>query len=149
MYDMVSFMIPGKPCPKGRPRYTREGRAYTPKETREYEEFVRECYATSKRTDFGEIPVEIRILAKFKIPKSASKKRAQAMREGSILPTVKPDLDNVVKSILDSLNGLAYKDDAQVTDLKIYKRYADEPMVIVMIQAAGETSVGEIERSVS
>ena len=34
------------------------------------------------------------------------------MFKGEMLPTKKPDVDNIIKIILDSLNGLAYKDDA-------------------------------------
>ena len=43
----------------------------------------------------------------------------------------KPDLDNIAKIVLDSLNGLAYKDDRQVVSLKIEKHYADKPLVKV------------------
>jgi len=37
----ITFAIPGKPVPKGRPRVTRSGRVYTPKATRDYESLVR------------------------------------------------------------------------------------------------------------
>ena len=47
-------------------------------------------------------------------------------------PTKKPDADNIAKVVCDALNGLAYKDDAQVIDLTVHKRFGD-PKVIVKI----------------
>ena len=48
-------------------------------------------------------------------------------------PTVKPDCDNLAKSILDSLNGLAYQDDKQVVELSIKKYYAENAEVRVRL----------------
>ena len=36
----VSFVVPGEPVGKGRPRFTRTGRAYTPKKTETAESIV-------------------------------------------------------------------------------------------------------------
>ena len=46
----------------------------------------------------------------------------------------KPDADNVAKSVLDSLNLLAFDDDRQVVVLKVSKEWADEPRVSVKIR---------------
>ena len=55
------------------------------------------------------------------------------MERGLILPTKKPDADNIAKAILDALNGLAYYDDAQVVHLEVQKRYSNEPRAEVFI----------------
>ena len=55
------------------------------------------------------------------------------MLENKVFPTTKPDTDNIAKSILDSLNGIAYKDDKQVVDLRVRKQYAEVPSVSVWI----------------
>ena len=55
------------------------------------------------------------------------------MQQGLILPTKKPDTDNIAKAILDALNGLAYYDDAQICQLEVYKFYSDEPRAEVYI----------------
>lgn len=55
-----------------------------------------------------------------------------------IRPTKKPDLDNVIKIILDGLNGLAYGDDKQVVELKALKCYAKEPFVLIQIEEMKE-----------
>lgn len=68
------------------------------------------------------------------VPKSVSKVKREKMLSGSIKPGVKPDLDNVAKSILDALNGIAYYDDNQITDLKIAKRYSEKPRVDVILK---------------
>lgn len=52
------------------------------------------------------------------------KKQVKLIENNELFPTVKPDTDNISKIILDALNGLAYYDDNQVTDLTIYKQYA-------------------------
>lgn len=55
------------------------------------------------------------------------------MLNNEINPTTKPDTDNIAKSILDSLNGIAYKDDKQVVKLTVEKRYDEIPSVSVWI----------------
>ena len=79
-------------------------------------------------------PLRVTIRAFLEIPKSTSKKKKQQMLDNAILPMVKPDTDNIAKSILDSLNGIAYKDDKQVAELIVYKFYNDTPYVNVTIE---------------
>jgi Holliday junction resolvase RusA-like endonuclease len=51
------------------------------------------------------------------------------------MPTTKPDADNVVKAVFDGLNGVAFRDDVQVVDLRVRKRYSATPAVRVQLQA--------------
>lgn len=117
-------VVTGKIRGKARPRICR-GHAFTPKNTVEYEKLVRECY---KQQDgrYLDGPIKALIIAYYKIPKSYSKKRVQAIRDGLEKPTKKPDADNIGKIILDSLNGIAYKDDACVVDFRVKKEYTEE-----------------------
>ena len=55
---------------------------------------------------------------------------------GIIRPTIKPDVDNIAKVILDSLNGLAYKDDKQIVFCIISKWYGENPKVEVILEEA-------------
>ncbi|WP_332834903.1 RusA family crossover junction endodeoxyribonuclease [Clostridium perfringens] len=48
------------------------------------------------------------------------------MRDELEKPTKKPDVDNIAKIILDSLNGVAYKDDSQIVDIRIIKKYTED-----------------------
>ena len=117
-------VVTGKTRGKARPRVCR-GHAFTPKDTIEYEKLVRECY---KKQDgrYLEGSIKALIIAYYKIPKSYSKKRVQAIRDGLEKPTKKPDADNIAKIILDSLNGVAYKDDSQIIELRVIKRYTED-----------------------
>ena len=117
-------VVIGKIRGKARPRVCR-GHAFTPKDTVEYEKLVRTCY---KEQDgrYLEGSIKALIVAYYKIPKSYSKKRVQAIRDGLEKPRKKPDADNIGKIILDSLNGIAYKDDSQIIELSVIKRYTEE-----------------------
>lgn len=75
----------------------------------------------------------MRILAFYSIPKSASKKKRTLMVEGKIRPTKKPDMDNVMKMIADSLNQVAYRDDTQIVDAQVRKFYSEQPRIEVSI----------------
>jgi len=57
-------------------------------------------------------------------------------------PTVKPDIDNFAKAILDALNGIVWLDDAQICSLQITKSYNLKPTITVEIeQHQGESNV--------
>lgn len=132
----VDFVIQGKAQAKQRPRFnTHTGRTYTPNETIAYENWVKTCYLEKyKDKELMEKPLRVTIKAYFEIPKSTSKKRKQQMMDNEILPMVKPDTDNIAKGVLDSLNGIAYKDDKQVVELIVNKYYNNTPYVSVMIE---------------
>lgn len=129
------FVIKGEPKGKGRPRFTKTGRVYTPSETSRYEELVRLSYLNMAKGYKFTSPVRVTIKAFCKPPKGKSKKVVEDMLNGRILPTKKPDADNVAKIILDGLNKVAWDDDTQVVDMMVTKRYSEEPMVAVIIEA--------------
>ena len=122
---------------KARPKFIRAtGRTYTPKTTMEYEEKIRAAYLEKYGKD--ECPegaaYSVVIRAYFPIPKSDRKATRIKKEQNIIRPIIKPDLDNVGKVVLDGLNGVAFKDDKQVVSLKVYKFYADEPYIHIVIQ---------------
>jgi len=138
----VKFTICGEPKGKGRPRFnTKTGQAITPKDTVNYETLVRMEYMS--QCDNVMFPdgsmLDMRIKAYYSIPKSVSKKKQAQMLEGIIRPTKKPDMDNVVKIIADSLNKVAYRDDTQIVDCQCRKFYSDKPRVEVRILEIGRT----------
>ena len=135
----VCFTIPGPPQGKGRPRVVRTktgaSLTYTPDKTVAYEELVRIRYkAAASGFCFPEnAQIGVQITAWFQIPKSKSRKVRFAMAAGQVLPTKKPDCDNIVKIVCDALNGIAYKDDQQVVLAQIRKRYAEIPKTEVKL----------------
>jgi len=133
---IYEFEMIGDPVGKARPRMnTRTGRAYTPTNTKLYEYSLRQWFIR-EYPNFKPIEsrVKVTIIAYFSVPKSTSKKKKQQMLNDEIYPTVKPDTDNIAKSILDSLNGIAYLDDKQVVKLEVEKYYAASANVAVMIE---------------
>lgn len=132
----VKFIIPGPPQGKARARTTRFG-TYTPEKTVLYENLIKVCY--QQETNFyTEKPLHITIEAIFEPMKSVSKAQRQAMLNGLIKPTKKPDIDNIAKVVLDALNGIAYKDDTQVINLELHKKYGEIGKVMVSITEAGD-----------
>lgn len=134
----IKFTVPGNPRGKQRPRICRiRGKTitYTPKQTSEYEKLVRASYmAVSKAKFERNLPLEISILALYPVPKSVNKKLKSSMLKGGILPTKKPDSDNIIKIILDALNCVAYRDDAQICKVYFEKMYAEKPETKIIIK---------------
>ena len=133
---MIQFTIPGPPKGKGRPRFARMGnfvKTYTPKETASWENLVKVMYLQANPGPPTELPVSIQIMAYFPIPKSMRKsERELAEKEGLPVQT-KPDIDNVLKGILDGLNGVAFVDDKQVYRIWAEKWYSLVPRTEVKI----------------
>ncbi len=121
------FTIHGRPRGKGRPKFTKDGHAYTDEKTREYERIVRNVFRKKYGMD-AIIPkgyyITVEIIANFKVPDSDSKSRKAAKRTGMIPADIKPDVDNITKIILDSLNGEAWGDDSEVNDQHTQKQYS-------------------------
>lgn len=133
---IYEFEVPGKIIGKGRPRlnsYT--GVVYTPTRTKDYESLV-EQYFLLKYPRFKALEgrIKVSIIAYFSIPKTTRKSDINEMLENNISPTKKPDIDNIVKSILDSMNKFAFKDDNQITKLEVEKKYSIEDKVYVKIE---------------
>lgn len=118
------IVVEGKIKGKARPRVF-NGRAMTPKDSVNYENWVRLCYQQQEGKHL-EGSIRARIVAYYKVPKSYTKKRVQAIREGLEHPLKKPDADNIAKIILDSLNDIAFHDDSQIIELTVIKRYTEE-----------------------
>lgn len=145
----VKFVVLGEPQGKGRPRFVTRynpetkksfGKARTPEETIVYEnlvktEYNRQCEGFRFSDD---AMLDMRIMAFYSIAQSKSKKMKEAMRNHEIRPIKKPDADNVIKVIADSLNQVAYRDDAQIVDTMFRKFFSDKPRIEVSIRIAGE-----------
>lgn len=147
---MIHFKYMGEAVGKGRPRVTvRKSKskdngqiyahAYTPKKTREFEDAIRFEFMAS---NCEHIPVYDKektlmanILIGMSIPKSYPKYKQALCRCRMIAPANKRqgDLDNILKSVFDALNGCAYVDDCQIVKVTAEKVYADEPFVEVTI----------------
>ena len=137
----IKFIVEGQAVGKQRPKAAIIGghaRVYTPAKTINYESLVRDAY--KKASDGivleGEIHAEIVIayqLEKRHYLKKGINKEGLLKLSHEINPTKKPDIDNVVKSIFDALNSVAYKDDSQINNVSITKIYEEMPFVSVSL----------------
>lgn len=133
----LAFTIPGDPRGKGRPRATTIGgnaRMFTDAKTASYENLVKlaASRALGDRTPLDE-PLTVVVTVRMTPAASHSEKKRRAMIAGEIAPTKLPDLDNVVKAVLDGCNKVAFRDDALIVSLIARKRYAATPGVDVEI----------------
>ncbi|PST41667.1 RusA family crossover junction endodeoxyribonuclease [Faecalibacillus faecis] len=139
-YKKFWFTVPGAIVGKGRPRFTTQGRfvrAYTPKKTRDYEQKIAMYYrkTTSYKSNKA---LRVKIFAYREVPKSTTKKLKNCLLDKTFFCTVKPDIDNIIKVVLDALNDVAYYDDIQVCQLVIMREYAENECLKVCIEEIGE-----------
>jgi Holliday junction resolvase RusA-like endonuclease len=137
----VHFTIPGAPIGKGRPIAGKSFAGFTtlrtPSKTVKYESEVRLFAAQAMGgRDLIDCAVAVRLAIYCAIPKSMTKKDRLRVERDELRPTTKPDLDNVVKAIFDGMNGVVWKDDVQVVDAAVSKRFSDNPRVIVTVVPA-------------
>ena len=114
------FRCEMEPVAKARPRITRSGRTYTPAKTANAETVLRTAmrkFAAGK----SEFPLNVacHVTINFFMKRPTSKKKAEHV-------TVRPDLDNYLKLVMDAGNGILWKDDSYVTKIVCSKAYADE-----------------------
>jgi Holliday junction resolvase RusA-like endonuclease len=138
----IKIFIPGQPQGKERARSriitSRSGKQftshYTPSKTRAHEKRIAQLAAEAmQRRMIIDGPVELELKMAFEVPASWPQwKRDMALR-GEIVPTVKPDSDNIEKSIKDGMNKIVWLDDCQVTETRKMKFYAERPGVLVYV----------------
>lgn len=136
----IRIVVPGNPVGKGRPRaYQTRGprrtiKMHTPEKTRDAERVVKEI----ARSAMGgmppiEGPVSVQMTISHEARKSWSKAKRNAALLGEIAPTIKSDIDNVIKLYFDAMNGVVWHDDVQVVEVRARKTFAEHPFVIVTV----------------
>lgn len=136
---MISFVVPGTPVGKGRPKFARRGAftvAYTSEKTASYENLVKvkaEEAMVGRQVIDGAVSVAIELYVTP--PASWSQKKQRAALAGEVFPTSKPDMDNVIKGLFDACNEIVWRDDKQVADLQVTKRYADKAEACMRVTA--------------
>ena len=133
----MELTIFGDPVPQGRPRFTKTGHAYDPQRSQNYKQLVRfwVTQQLKKLPKWKPHQNALRVSLTFHlgIPISWSKEKRTRAINGEIKPIVRNgDIDNLVKSILDSCNGLLWVDDCIITDLSAKKRYTGDLARVVI-----------------
>ena len=134
----IQFVVPGQPVGKGRAKAARRGKfitMYTPEKTVNYEGLVAHAAHVAmagRPLIVGAVSVDLDI--RLPIPESWSQKKKSQAINGLLMPTKKPDIDNIFKACADGMNNVVYKDDVQIVETKQRKRYAETPGVVVIVR---------------
>jgi len=119
---VIHLIVDLKAVPKARPRFTRSGHVYTPKPTTDFESYIRKCAQMMFDEPYLKA-VEVRVIFNFKKAKTCKLVKC----------TKRPDLDNLLKGVLDALNGVAFKDDSQVTRIVSEKNFSETDNIEITI----------------
>jgi hypothetical protein len=134
----IMFTVYGDPVAKGRPRFAKRGnfvQTYTPEKTKTYEsEVAMMAKAAMGASEALEGALEAFIYVTYAVPASYSKKRSEACLSGLEKHTKKPDLDNVVKSVVDGMDKIVFLNDSQITSIHATKVYGEIAKVEVMVR---------------
>lgn len=129
----ITFCVMGEPLGKARARVTKNS-TFTPPRTKAFE-LATAWEARKEMTDREVVdgPVKLFAVAEFAIPKSWPNWKREAALRGEIAHTSAPDADNVLKAIADALNDVVWRDDSQVVDMGLVKRYGLQPKTVVTV----------------
>ena len=134
---MNKIILNIEPTPAPRPRVTRKGTTYYPKKYADFKnEFARQI--GEFEIDIIEGPVRMELYFYMPIPKSTPKKQKPNMEETFHIK--RPDADNLIKSVLDGLNGILYIDDGQVCRIETFKLYSEEPRIEIKYESVKDAN---------
>lgn len=99
---------------------------------------------TGQETLEGPLKADVRFY--IKPPQYVSKpKKNHAALEAEIMPVgKKADLDNYIKALFDSANGIMYQDDGQIAEIHAVKVYSNSPRIELEISRIGSGGVVKI-----
>lgn len=136
MRESLSFFVPGAPVPKGSARAFRNattGSVVVWASNREkLRPFERRVSYAARAAGARPLECPVRIHLEFLLERPAvhmgTGRNAGLPRPSAPpLPAVKPDLDKLIRAILDGLSKVAIVDDAQVVEIHAAKVYANSP----------------------
>lgn len=135
---MIAFEVPGPPATQGshRVRHVRRG----PKRGRavvvadnpglySYRAAVAALAQAARRGAGVSDPFEgpVRLVVTFTLAPPKTVRRA--------LPSVRPDLDKLLRAVSDALSGVLYRDDGQVVQIAAWKVYGATPATRIALEA--------------
>ena len=127
------LVLHGTPRPMKTHRDGRGGRKYDPLSSYKklaLAQLQQQCATIGKVFD---CPIRLDVIFEFAPPRSTTKKKSDKMISGEIKHSVRPDIDNTIKVLLDILKKCIIKDDALVYSLQVKKRYSYDPKTIIIL----------------
>lgn len=127
---VIDITIPIKPVPKGRPRFASAGhQVFTPSKTHAAENTIAVLVLNKMKLSGMQMIATgpVKVTAEFFF-RTAEKRKHETAKSS------RPDVDNLGKTVLDALNGVAFKDDGQVSEFNCSKRYAEQDSIRLVIE---------------
>lgn len=139
---MISLELFGDPVPLARPRFFSKGK-FTG--TYDSQTKLKEGVKWQLKTQFREVllttPLTVDLIFFMPIPKSTSGIKKRQMANGLISHMKKPDLDNLIKYVLDCMVGTIIEDDNIIEKIIATKKYSNNPGTLIRIDAQTKTGV--------
>jgi Holliday junction resolvase RusA-like endonuclease len=143
----VELLLHAEPIAQGRPRFSSHAgfvRAYDPKKSRDWKSFVSDHATRAMREQGFEKPLDgpLRVRARFAFSLPKSQWRKKTPREASY-HIKRPDLDNLLKGVLDACEGVVFHRDAEISRVvmdKITVAQGEGPYVAVLFETLGDFS---------
>ncbi|MBC9783526.1 RusA family crossover junction endodeoxyribonuclease [Heliobacterium chlorum] len=137
---VIHFTVYGEAVAQGRPRATTLGghvKMFDPEKSANYKTYVRLVAQEHRPQHLLTCPLKVQVDIYKAMPKSLPVYKREAAERGEYWPTTKPDVDNVVKGVMDALTQVIWLDDTQVVELTVRKFYGD-PRVEICIETLPE-----------
>jgi len=134
----IKLIIPGNPIAKKRPRFARRGKfvkTYNDQETEE-SKFLFHVMQQWKGELIENTSIAIHIKFCMKRPKSdygTGRNTGKLKKSAPVDHIKKPDIDNMIKFVLDVLNGHVYHDDSLINYIASAKCYCENPRTEITI----------------
>ena len=133
---MIQFELYIKPKPQKQTAWNRL-HAYDPSKAYKEMLIIQMLPYAPKDPIFG--PVSLDITFYMAIPVSVSKSKRADMLAHKVVPFVRPDIDNLAYVVTNSMKNMFYRDDSQIVDLTLHKRYCEEPKISIKLLNYEET----------
>ena len=140
----MKFVLETAPIAKTRPRFTTKGRFPVVYDTQTqkkkmFQVLIRNEMLIQSIQEPLQGVLKLSVTFYMPIPQSTSKKKKNAL-EGTY-HSRKPDLDNLIKFLLDCFNGVLIQDDNCIASIHAEKRYSINPRIEIEIIAKDSTSI--------
>jgi len=120
-----SFFVRGRPIPQGSMKFIRPG-VMIHSRSQDLALWRADIARNAELFGFKPVASAVKVQLDFVMSKPKSAKR--------VFPSVKPDLDKLVRAVLDGLTGVVYEDDSQVILISASKTYGDNQGVWIGIE---------------
>lgn len=120
-----------KPMPSPRPRFRNAGKfvqTYMPTSYTKHKEYIQ------RQMPKLLIDKSIKLTILFEMPMLKSWSNPQKQRMIKAYHSKKPDIDNLLKTVLDAANGHLWIDDGQIVEIHSAKRYAETTKIKIKLE---------------